>query len=77
MNKRTIVWQLFIFAIQWGLMLIGFGLLALDIAPTRLVPSSIPFADALVKAVIALIMSVSWLYVWDRQVRLFVYRQEH
>jgi len=57
-------------------MLLGFGLLALDLAPTRLVPISVPYVDAMVKAVIALIMSVFWLYVWDRQVRLFVYKQE-
>lgn len=76
MNKRTIALQFFIFAVQWGLVLLGFGLLALDLAPTRLVPISIPYLDAMVKAMIALVMSIFWLYVWDRQVRLLIYRRE-
>ncbi len=79
MNRRTIALQFFIFAVQWGLMVLGFGVLAAEVAPTRLVPSSVPFErvfDALVKAVIAVLMSVFWLFVWDRQVRVFIYRKE-
>ncbi len=60
-------------------MIVGFGLLAVEIAPTRLVPPSVTYdryLDAVVKAVIAVVMSVFWLFVWDRQVRLFFYRRE-
>jgi len=60
-------------------MLIGFGLLALVLAPTRLIPSDVPFErliDSIVKAGIALVMSAFWLYVWDRQVRILIYRGE-
>jgi hypothetical protein len=79
MNKRVVAIQVLIFSIQWGLMLIGFGLLALVLRPTQLIPSDVPFEriiDSTAKAGIALVMSAFWLYVWDRQVRILIYRRE-
>lgn len=79
MNKRAVAIQVLIFSIQWALMLIGFALLAIVLAPTRLIPSDVPFEriiDSIAKAGMALVMSVFWLYVWDRQVRVLIYREE-
>jgi len=69
--------QLIVFVTQWGLMILGFGILALLVAPLRLQldPSLGRYFDAGVKAMIALILSTSWLYIWDRQVRLYFYRK--
>lgn len=77
MNQRAIALQLIIFAIQWGLMIIGFAILALVIAPLHLPadPSLGRYFDAGLKAIIALVLSVSWLYIWDRQVRVYFYRK--
>jgi len=79
MNRRVVAVQVIIFSIQWMLMLIGFGLLALVIAPTHLIPSEVPLErilDSIAKAGIALVMSAFWLYVWDRQVRILIFRRE-
>ncbi len=79
MNKRVVAIQVLIFSIQWALMLIGFGLLATVFRPTRLIPTDVPFdriIDSTVKAGIALVLSAFWLYVWDRQVRILIYRGE-
>jgi hypothetical protein len=60
-------------------MIVGFGVLALEVAPINLVPPSIPFArlvDAGLKGFIALVLSVVWLFIWDRQVRILFYRKE-
>lgn len=59
-------------------MVIGFGILALVIAPLRIPsdPSLGRYFDAGLKAVIALVLSVSWLFIWDRQVRLYFYRNQ-
>jgi hypothetical protein len=77
MNQRAIALQLIVFVTQWGLMIIGFGILALVIAPLRLQldPSLGRYFDAAMKAVIALALSISWLFIWDRQVRLYFYRK--
>ncbi len=78
MNERTVAIQFLIFSIQWVLMLIGFGLLA-ELARTKLIPSEVPLdqiLDSTLKAGIALVMSAFWLYVWDRQVRILIYRRE-
>jgi 4-amino-4-deoxy-L-arabinose transferase-like glycosyltransferase len=77
MNQRAIALQLIIFVIQWGLIIIGFGILALVIAPLRLPtdPSLGRYFDAGLKALIALVLSVSWLFIWDRQVRIYFYRK--
>ena len=79
MNKRVVAIQILIFSIQWALMLMGFGLLSIVLAPTRLIPSDVPFEriiDSIVKTAIALVMSALWLYLCDRQVRILIYRRE-
>jgi len=70
--------QLIVFVTQWGLILLGFGILALIVAPLRLQldPSLGHYFDAGVKAMIALVLSTSWLFIWDRQVRLYFYRKK-
>jgi len=77
MSKRSLAYQLGIFAIQWGLMIIGFGILTKIIAPVKILPPSLPlgtYFGAGIKALIALTFSVIWLFVWDRQVRYYFYR---
>jgi hypothetical protein len=76
LNQRAIALQLIIFVTQWALMIIGFGILALVVAPLRIQsdPSLGHYFDAAVKAMIALVLSISWLFIWDRQVRLYFYR---
>jgi len=58
-------------------MIVGFGILALLVAPLRIQvdPSLGRYFDAGVKAMIALVLSISWLFIWDRQVRLDFYRK--
>jgi len=58
-------------------MITGFGLLALLVAPLRiqLDPGLSRYFEAAVKAMIALVLSISWLFIWDRQVRLYFYRK--
>lgn len=77
MNQRAIALQLLIFVVQWGLMIVGFGILALVIAPLR-IPTDASlgrFFDAGLKALIAVVLSTSWLFIWDRQVRVYFYRK--
>ena len=69
--------QLIIFVIQWTLMIAGFAILTLIIAPLR-IPSDVSvgrYFDAGLKAIIALVLSVTWLFFWDRQVRIYFYRK--
>ncbi len=78
LNGRTTTLQFLVFLTQWLLMIIGFYLLAIVIAPLRVVEPTLAFGrylDAALKAVVALLMSVFWLYLWDRQVRVFFYRR--
>ena len=79
MNNKAIVYHLVIFFVQWGLMILGFGILSRVVAHlTLLDDSTIPFAhilDAGFKATVALIMSLAWLFIWDKQVRLYFYRR--
>ena len=78
MNRRAVVYQLVIFVTQWGLMLLGFGILTRIVAPLKIQGPEFPFSnyfDAGVKALIALALSVVWLVVWDRQVRYYFYRR--
>jgi len=79
LNTRAIIYHLVIFVVQWGLMILGFGILSRVIAHLTLFDESIiPFGhilDAGFKATIALIMSLAWLFIWDRQVRLYFYRR--
>ncbi len=77
LNQRAIALHLIVFVTQWGLMIIGFGILALVVAPFRIQsdPSLGRYFDAAVKAIIALVLSISWLFIWDRQVRLYFYKK--
>ena len=59
-------------------MLLGFGILARIVAPATLVDSSLPLGkllDASVKGLIALGLSAVWLFIWDRQVRVYFFRR--
>ena len=75
LNQRAIALQLIVFVTQWALMIIGFGILALGVAPLHIQsdPSLGRYFDAAVKGLVALALSISWLFIWDRQVRLYFY----
>ncbi len=78
LNGRTTVLQFAVFLTQWLLMIIGFYLLAIVIAPLKVVEPTFAYErylNAALKAFVALLMSVFWLYIWDRQVRVFFYRK--
>jgi hypothetical protein len=78
MNRQAIGYEVIVFVTQWGLMLLGFGILTKVIAPLKLLSPDLPFGlyfDAAAKALIALILSVAWLFIWDRQVRIFFHRR--
>jgi hypothetical protein len=78
MNKRAVGFELVVFATQWGLMLLGFGILTKFVAPLNLLNRSLSlglYFDAGVKGFIALVLSVTWLVIWDRQVRLHFLRR--
>jgi len=78
-GRKTVALQFLVFLTQWTLMIAGFGLLATEVAPSRLLPAGIEnarYADAAIKGLVALVMSVFWLLVWDRQVRFFFYRKK-
>jgi hypothetical protein len=78
MNTRAISYELVVFVSQWGLMLLGFGILTKLVAPLDLLNPSLSFGlyfDAAIKALIALVLSVAWLFIWDRQVRLYFRRR--
>ncbi|MBO0888341.1 hypothetical protein J2P12_04490 [Candidatus Bathyarchaeota archaeon] len=77
MNGRVVAYQIGTFVIQWGLMVLGFGILTKIIVPLKFLAPGFPFGeylDAGVKALIALALSVLWLLIWDRQVRFYFYR---
>src|SRR5258708_2910195 len=79
MNRRAVGFELVVFVTQWGLMLLGFGILTKFVAQLNLLNPSLSldlYFDAAVKALIALVLSVAWLFVWDRQVRLYFHRRE-
>jgi len=78
MNRHAVGNELVVFVTQWGLMLGGFGILTKFVAPLNLLNPSLSlglYFDAAVKALIALVLSVTWLFVWDRQVRLYFHRR--
>jgi hypothetical protein len=78
MNKCAIGYELVVFVTQWGLMLAGFGILTKVVAPLNLLNPSLSlglYFDAASKALIALVLSVTWLFVWDRQVRIYFHRR--
>ena len=77
MNRRAVALQLIVFATQWGMIIIGFGILSLVIAPLRFLEPNNPFGryfDAGLKALFALLLSVAWLLIWLGQVRFYFYR---
>lgn len=77
MNRRALAYQVLIFSIQWALMMVGLSILSSFIAPGKILEQSMPFGrffDAGLKALVALCLSVIWLFLWDRQVRFFFYR---
>jgi len=60
-------------------MLLGFGLIAKFIAPRAFFPETIPvlrYLDAATKAALGLLLSVTWLFIWDRQVRVFFFSRK-
>jgi hypothetical protein len=76
-NNRAVVYHVIIFLVQWGLMITGFGILSRIIGPIHPFESMLPagrYIDAAMKALIALFFSVSWLFIWDKQVRMYFYR---
>jgi len=78
MNKRAVGYELVVFVTQWGLMLLGFGILTKFVAPLSLLNRSLSlglYFDATIKGLVALILSVTWLFIWDRQVRLYFHRR--
>src|SRR5207249_2520305 len=77
LTQRAVALQLVVFVTQWALMILGFGILALLVAPLRiqLELSLGRYFEAAVKAIVALVLSISWLFIWDRQVRLYFYRR--
>ena len=77
MNRRAVGYELVVFVAQWSLMLFGFGILTKFVAPLNLLNPSLSlglYFDAAAKALIALIFSVTWLFIWDRQVRIYFHR---
>src|SRR6266852_5976085 len=78
MNKRAVGYELVVFVTQWGLMLLGFGILTKFVAPLSLLNRGLSlglYFDAAIKGLVALILSVTWLFIWDRQVRLYFHRR--
>ncbi|OLB70839.1 hypothetical protein AUI06_05700 [archaeon 13_2_20CM_2_52_21] len=78
MNKRAVGYELVVFVTQWGLILIGFGILTKLVAPLNLLDTTLSLGrifDAGMKGLIALILSVAWLFIWDRQVRRYFQRR--
>ena len=77
MNARAVGYELVVFATQWGMMLLGFGILTEIVAPLNLLDPILAlgrYFDAGVKGLVALVLSVAWLFIWDRQVRLYFQR---
>ena len=75
-NQRAVVFQAFIFSLQWALMLAGFWILK-QVASVRIFESEFmqgEYFDAMIKALLALSLSVIWLFLWDREVRFLFYR---
>src|SRR2546425_4281031 len=78
MNKPAVGYELVVFTTEWGLMLLGFGILTKFVAPLNLLSPTLYlglYFDAAAKALIALVLSVTWLFIWDRQVRFYFRRR--
>ncbi len=59
-------------------MIAGFVILADLVVKIKIFESSVSlgeYVDAGIKALIALFLSVVWLFLWDRQVRFLFYRR--
>jgi len=75
---KVVALQSLIFTVEWGLMLFGFGLISVFLVPYPIFPetgSIYRFLNAGVKALLGLMLSLVWLFIWDRQVRIFFYRR--
>jgi len=78
LKPKVVALQSLIFTVEWGLMLVGFGLISVLIVPYPIFPESgsiYRFLNAGLKALFGLMLSLVWLFVWDRQVRTFFYRR--
>ena len=78
MNVPAVGYEVGVFVTQWGLMLLGFGILTEIVAPLNLIDPTLSlgrYFDAGVKGLVALVLSVAWLFIWDRQVRLYFQRR--
>ena len=78
MRMRVVILQCLIFTVEWALMLLGLGLIVAFVVPFTLIPESSlinRYFDAAVQAFIGLLLSLLWLYIWDRQVRIFFFRR--
>lgn len=77
MKLKVVALQSLIFTVQWGLMLVGFGLISALLVPYPIFPETASiyrYLNAGLKALVGLILSLVWLYVWDSQVRIFFYK---
>jgi hypothetical protein len=77
LKLKVVALQSLIFTVEWGLMLVGFGLISVLIVPYPIFPESgsiYRFLNAGLKALFGLMLSLVWLFVWDRQVRTLLYR---
>lgn len=78
MNVRAVGYEVVVFVTQWGLMLLGFAILTEVVAPLNLLDPALSlgrYFDAGVKGLVALVLSVAWLFIWDRQVRVYFQRR--
>jgi hypothetical protein len=76
LKLKVVALQSLIFTVEWGLMLVGFGLISVLIVPYPIFPESgsiYRFLNAGLKALFGLMLSLVWLFVWDRQVRTLLY----
>ncbi len=78
MNQRALAYQALIFSVQWLLMIAGFVILVHPVLNIKIFESNVSlgeYVDAGIKAMIAFALSVVWLFLWDKQVRLLFYRK--
>lgn len=77
--SRVVALQCLIFTVEWALMLAGFGLIVEFIVPLTIIPETTlvaRYVDAGIQALLGLLFSTVWLYVWDRQVRILFFREK-
>jgi hypothetical protein len=59
-------------------MIAGFGILSRILGPVHPFENTLPegrYVDAVLKGLTALFFSVAWLFIWDKQVRIYFYRR--